>query len=104
METVGPTALVVAILYFLGRWALATVDFAAAHPGRGRPEVTWMITWLMALVVSGMGAASVHIRILEEAMPSRKIVIFNAVIFGGFFLGFLVSGLLDHRARLATSR
>ena len=100
METIAPSALMVAILYFLSRWALATVDYAERHPGKGRPDVTWRITWTLAIAVSLLSTASVHVWLLTKATPTWEVFIFNALVFGGFSLGFLVSGLYDHKVRL----
>ncbi len=98
--TVGSTALLVAILYVLSRWALASVEHAVLHPGKGRPEITWKVTWCIALVVSALGACSVHVWLLEGSLPTWQPMVFNGLIFGGFFLGFFVSGHYDHKVRL----
>ena len=100
METIGPSAFVLGILYYLSRWSLATVEYAVRHPGKGRPEITWHLAWFLALIVSGLSAASVHIRLLTDAAPGWGVSVFNIIVFGGFFVGFLLSGLLDHRVRL----
>jgi len=100
MESIGPSALVVAILYFLSRWALATVEYAVAHPGSGRPQLTWQVTWWLALLVSLMSAFSLHVRLLSPAAPSGKVQLFNAIVFGGFLIGFFVAGHFDHKVRL----
>jgi hypothetical protein len=100
METIGPSAFVVAILYFLSRWELATIEHAVAHPGVGRPEITWQIAWWFAMIVSVLGAISLHVRLLAETPPSPGVRLFNLIVFGGFLIGFFVSGQFDHRARL----
>jgi len=100
METIGPSAFVLGILYFLSRWSLATVEYAVRHPGKGRPEVTWHLAWLLSMLVSLLSAASVHIRLLTGASPEWGVAVFNVIVFGGFFLGFLLSGFLDHKVRL----
>jgi hypothetical protein len=100
MESIAPSALVVGILYFLSRWTFATVDYAAAHPGRGRPGVTWTVTWCLELLVSGASAASLHLWVLQGAAPRREVLLFDGLVFGGFFVGFLLSGFFDHRVRL----
>ncbi len=100
MDTVGSSALVVASLYFLSRWSLASVEYATSHPGKGRPEFSWQVTWWLAMLVSALGAASVHVMMLEGAVPGREILVFNAVVFGGFLIGFAVTGHVDHKVRL----
>lgn len=100
METIGPSALIVAILYFLSRWILATLKHAAAHPDDGRPEVTWQIAWWLAIIVSLASACSVHVWLLIMATPSWGVFVFNAIVFGGFLIGFIVSGHCDHKVRL----
>jgi hypothetical protein len=100
MDTIVPSAFVVAILYVLSRWALATVEHAAAHPGKGRPEITWHVTWWLAIIVSVLSACSVHVWILGKAVPGWEVFLFNAVVFGGFLVGFIVSGHCDHKVRL----
>ena len=100
METIGPSALVVAILYVLSRWALTTVEFAVTHPGKGNPQVSWKITWYLALAVSALGTTSIHLRLLDGHWPGKGVLIFNAMVFGGFLLGFLVTGHCDHKVRL----
>ena len=100
METIGPSAIVVAILYFLSRWALATVDHAIAHPGNGRPEISWQVTWWLAILVSALSAFSVHMWLLTNAVPSRGVIVFNALVFGGFLVGFVATGHFDHKVRL----
>lgn len=100
MNTIGPSALVVGILYILSRWALVTVEYAAANPGKGRPEITWQLTWWLAIIVSLLGAVSVHVMLLTRTVPGWEVFVFNAIIFGGFFIGFIVSGHCDHKVRL----
>ncbi|MCP3904696.1 MAG: hypothetical protein GY715_13800 [Planctomycetes bacterium] len=100
LDTIGPSALIVGVLYLLARWALITLDYAAAHPGRGRPEVTWTVTWIIALIVSAMGTASLHVWILS-GKPSGEVFLFNGIIFGGFLIGFAITGLMDHRNRFS---
>ncbi len=100
METVAPSALIVAILYVLSRWNLATVEHAVAHPGNGRPEITWQVSWWIAILVSALGAASVHVWLLTKAAPEWEVLVFNALVFGGFLIGFVVSGHYDHKVRL----
>ncbi len=100
MDTVGPSALVVAILYFLGRWSLASVEYATSHPGKGRPAFSWQVTWWLAMVVSALGAASVHVMMLQGAVPGAGVLVFNAVVFGGFLIGFAATGHFDHKVRL----
>lgn len=100
MDIVAPTALVVAILYVLSRWNLSAVEQAAAHPDKGHPAVTWKVSWYIALVVSLLGAASVHVWLLAEAALNGKVMAFNLLIFGGFLIGFFVSGHWDHKVRL----
>jgi hypothetical protein len=100
METIGPSALVVAILYFLSRWALATVEYAVTHPGKGRPQITWQLSWWLAIIVSLLAAASVHVYLLTKVVPSPEVFVFNAIVFGGFLIGFIVSGHFDHKVRL----
>jgi len=100
MNTIGPSALIIAILYFLSRWALATVEHAMAHPGKGRPEITWQVAWWISIIVSLLSAVSVHVWLLEKTVPTWEVFVFNALVFGGFFLGFLISGHFDHKVRL----
>jgi hypothetical protein len=100
METVAPSALIVGILYFLSRWALATVDYAAAHPGKGRPDITWRMAWWLAILISLASAASAHIFILTNTRPTGAQMLFNGIMFGAFLVGFVVSGQLDHKLRL----
>jgi hypothetical protein len=100
MDTIGPSALIVAILYFLSRWSLATVRFASEHPGKGRPEVTWQMSWWLAMIVSILSAISLHVWLLRGEMPHWRIFVFNLIVFGGFFIGFLVAGHSDHKIRL----
>ena len=100
MDTVGPSALVVAILYFLSRWSLASVEYATSHPGKGRPAFSWQITWWLAMLVSALGAGSVHVMMLEGAVPPGEVLAFNAVVFGGFLIGFALTGHFDHKVRL----
>lgn len=100
METIGPSALVVAILYFLSRWSLATVEHAVAHPGNGRPDVTWRLAWWLAVIVSLLSAGSVHVLLLTGTLPGRGVLAFNAIVFVGFLIGFIVSGHFDHKVRL----
>lgn len=100
METIGPSALIVAVLYFLSRWLLATVEYATAHPGQGRPQVTWQLAWWIAIIVCLGSAASVHVWLLTSAAPGWGVITFNAIVFGGFLIGFVVSGHFDHKARL----
>lgn len=99
METLGPSAFIVAVLYFLSRWALATVEHAVAHPGKGRPELTWRLAWWIAIIVCVLSAASVHVWLLTKTTPGWEVFVFNGVVFGGFLIGFIVSGL-DHKARI----
>ncbi|MHC5115045.1 MAG: hypothetical protein ACYTGP_11535 [Planctomycetota bacterium] len=98
MNTIGPSALIVGVLYLLARWALVTLDYAAANPGKGCPKVTWQVTWIIALIVSAMGAASLHMKILAGTVSS-EVYLFNGIIFGGFLIGFLLTGVMDHRHR-----
>jgi hypothetical protein len=100
METIGPSALVVAILYVLSKWSLATVKYAAAHPGKGRPEITWQLAWWLAIIVSLLGALSVHVWLLSKTTPVWEVFVFNAIVFGGFLIGFIISGQCDHKVRL----
>ncbi len=100
MDTIAPSALIVAVLYVLSRWALETVAYAAANPGKGRPEITWTVTWTIALLVSLGGAFSAHVWLLELEKPTWEIFVFNGLIFGGFFIGFATTGHLDHKVRL----
>ena len=80
MDTLAPSAFVIAILYFLSRWALATVDHAVAHPGNGHPRITWHITWWLAILVSLLSAASVHVWLLAGSLPAPKVMLFNAIV------------------------
>ncbi len=100
MDTIGPAALIVAVLYVLSRWALSTVEYAGANPGKGRPEITWTVTWTIALLVSLGGAVSAHVWLLELEKPTWEVFVFNGLIFGGFFIGFATTGHLDHKVRL----
>ncbi|MCP4654440.1 MAG: hypothetical protein GY856_03365 [bacterium] len=100
MNTIGPSALIVAILYFLSRWALATVEHAMAHPGKGRPEITWKLAWWLSIIVCLLSAASVHVWLLTQTVPTWGTFVFNALVFGGFLIGFIVSGHFDHKVRL----
>ncbi len=100
MDTIGPSALIVAVLYVLSRWALETVKYAGANPGKGRPDITWRVTWVIALLVSLGGACSAHVWLLELEKPTWEICVFNGLIFGGFFIGFAMTGHLDHKVRL----
>lgn len=100
METIGPSALVVAILYILSRWALATVESAASHPDRGCPAVSWKVTWWLAILVSAGGAVSAHVWLLAKSPPPWEVFVFNAIVFGGFLIGFTVTGHFDHKVRL----
>jgi membrane protein YdbS with pleckstrin-like domain len=100
METIGPSALVIGILYFLGRWELASLRHAVEHPGNGRPRVTWRMAWWLAILVSLLSACSVHVALLAGGWPKTGTLVFNAIVFGGFLVGFVVSGQLDHKARL----
>jgi hypothetical protein len=100
METIGPSAFVVAILYLLSRWALATVEHAVAHPGNGHPQITWRVTWWIAILVSGLSTASTHVWLLTGTMPDWRMFMFNGLVFGGFLVGFIASGHFDHKVRL----
>lgn len=100
METIGPSALMVAILYFLSRWSLATLKHAAAYPGKGRPEITWQLTWWSCIITSLLSALSMHVWLPSWSMPDRGVFVFNLIVFGGFFIGFIVSGHFDHKVRL----
>ncbi len=100
METIAPSAFIVGILYVLSRWNLATVEHALAHPGNGRPEITWRLSWWIALIVSALAAASMHVWLLTGAAPDGGVLVFNGIVFGGFLIGFFASGHYDHKVRL----
>ncbi len=100
MEVIAATALMVAILYVLSRWALATVKFAAAHPGVGQPAISWSITWYLSLLVSLGAACSAHICLIAKEAASQEVYLFNGIVFGGFLVGFLITGHCDHKVRL----
>lgn len=100
MDTVGPSALLLAVLYVLSRWALETVKYAGANPGKGRPDITWRVTWTIALLVSAAGAFSAHVWLINLQRPGWEVFVFNGLIFGGFFVGFATTGHLDHKVRL----
>ena len=80
METIAPSALVVAILYVLTRWMHATVEHAVAHPDNGRPDITWRLTWWIAIIVSALSAASVHVWLLTKTAPGWEVFAFNGVV------------------------
>ncbi len=71
----------------------------ALSTGAG-PEITWTVTWIIALLVSLGGACSAHVWLLELEKPTWEIFVFNGLIFGGFFIGFATTGHLDHKVRL----
>ena len=100
METIGPSAFIVAILYLLSRWALATVDSAASHPDRGCPAISWKVTWCLAILVSAGSACSAHVWLLTKSQPPWEVFVFNAIVFGAFLIGFVVTGHFDHKVRL----
>ena len=52
------------------------------------------------MVVSALGAASVHVMLLQGAVPGDGVLGFNAVVFGGFLIGFAATGPFDHKVRL----